>query len=207
MLSSLSSSGRARANGVTAGLTNHQARHRLKCVVRGFSFGRPRTPEQQPSQRSPLGWVGRTHCWVRPPEEPDLRLSPHPARAGPSDLITRGRRIRSGEEMESSAGPLTATVVAASSLSVGSGVVVIVVFGVHLTTSALFRAGSRGSVSGRSSTTIRGRRALIDPSWFPAAFRLPALASWSSFARPGLELSSRLAYRPNRPGRDLVAAR
>jgi hypothetical protein len=70
-----------------------------------------------------------------------LRLSPHPARAGPSGLITRGRTIRSGEEIGSSAGPLTATVVAASSLSVGSGVVVIVVFGVHLTTSAPFWPG------------------------------------------------------------------
>ena len=64
-----------------------------------------------------------------------MRLSPHPARAGPSGLITQGPTIRSTEN-ESSAGPLTAAMAAASSLSIGWGVVVIVVFGVHLTTSA-----------------------------------------------------------------------
>jgi len=78
-----------------------------------------------------------------------LRLSPHPARAGPSGLITRGRTIRSGRELGSSAGPLTATVAAVSSLSVGWGVVVTVIFGVHLTTSARFRARALGPVSGR----------------------------------------------------------
>jgi hypothetical protein len=46
---------------------------------------------------------------------------------------------------------------AASSLSIGWGVVVIVVFGVHLTTSAPFRAGSQGSVSGRLSQTAAWR--------------------------------------------------
>jgi hypothetical protein len=151
-------------------------------------------PERQYPARTPDGWVGRTHCWVRPPEEPDLRLSPHPARAGPSGLITRGRTIRSCGEMGSSAGPLTATVVAASSLSVGWGVVVTLFFGVHLTTSARFRARAPGPVSGRLSAAI-SRRVPICPPWFPAAFRPPALASWSSCARPGVGLSSRSAYR------------
>ena len=57
-----------------------------------------------------------------------------------------------------------------ASLSIGSGVVVIVVFGVHLTTSALFRAGSRGSVSGRLSETI-ARRARPSCPGFPLRFR------------------------------------
>ena len=108
--------------------------------------------------------------------------------------MTRGRTIRSGKEMGSSAGPLTATVVAVSSLSVGWGLVVTVVFGVHLTTSARFRARAPGPVSVRLSTTISGR-ALSCRSWFPVAFRPPALASWSSFARPGVELSLRSADR------------
>jgi hypothetical protein len=33
-------------------------------------------------------------------------------------------------------------------------------------------------------------------SWFPAAFRPPAFASWSSCSRPGVPLSLRSAYRP-----------
>jgi hypothetical protein len=41
-------------------------------------------------------------------------------------------------------------------------------------------------------------------SWFPAAFRPPAFASWSSCARPGVGLSSRSAYRP-RPDPDGVS--
>jgi hypothetical protein len=98
-----------------------------------------------------------------------LRLSPHPARAGPSGLITQGPTIRSTEN-ESSAGPLTAAMAAASSLSIGWGVVVIVVFGVHLTTSAPFRAGSPGSVSGRLSETAAWRARPSCPG-FPLRFR------------------------------------
>jgi hypothetical protein len=124
-----------------------------------------------------------------------VRLSPHPAQACPSGLITRGPTIRSGAGSWSSAGPLTATEVAASSLSIGWGVVVIVGFGAHLTTSALFRVGPRGPVSGRLSTTVSWK-GLALLSWFPAAFRLPALASWSSCSRRGVGLSSRSAYRP-----------
>jgi hypothetical protein len=86
-----------------------------------------------------------------------VRLSPHPARAGPEGLITRGSTLRSTEN-GSSAGPLTAAMAAASSLSIGSGVNVIVVFGVHLTTSAPFRARAPGPVSGQlfATTSWRG---------------------------------------------------
>ena len=98
-----------------------------------------------------------------------MRLSPHPARAGPSGLITQGPTIRSTGS-GSSAGPLTAAMAAASSLSVGWGVVVIVVVGVHLTMSALFRAGSRGSVSGRLSETAAWRARPSCPG-FPLRFR------------------------------------
>ena len=140
----------------------------LRCLSHaGAATGRRRS--SSPPATAAVGWVGRTHCWVRPPEEPDLRLSPHPARAGPSGLITQGPTIRSTGS-GSSAGPLTAAMTAASSLSIGSGVVVIVVFGVHLTTSALFRAGSRGSVSGRLSETI-ARRARPSCPGFPLRFR------------------------------------
>jgi len=102
-----------------------------------------------------------------------------------------------GVSRGSSAGPLTTTRAAASSLSIGSGVVVIVVFGAHLTTSALFRARAPGPVSGRLSTTASWR-GLALLSRFPAAFRRPALASWSSCSRRGVGLSSRSAYRPAR---------
>ncbi len=98
-----------------------------------------------------------------------MRLSPPPARAGPSGLITQGPTIRSTEN-ESSAGPLTAAVAAASSLSIGWGVVVIVVVGVHLTMSAPFRAGSQGSVSGRLSETAAWRARPSCPG-FPLRFR------------------------------------
>jgi hypothetical protein len=70
--------------------------------------------ERQSRQDCPHGRVGWTHGWVRPPEEPDSRLSPHPSRAGPSGLITQGPTIRSTGN-GSSAGPLTAAVAAASS--------------------------------------------------------------------------------------------
>jgi hypothetical protein len=96
-----------------------------------------------------------------------VRLSPHPARAGPEGLITRGSTLRSTEN-GSSAGPLTAAMDAASRLSIGSGVNVIVVFGVHLTTSASFRAWAPRPVSGQlcATTSWRGwscSRAFLSP--------------------------------------------
>ena len=84
--------------------------------------------------------------------------------------------------MPGSSGPLTASAeaVGASSLSVGSeGVVVVLITGPpdHVSNAPASRAP--GSISGRLSTTI-SRRALITWSLFPAAFPPPALASWSS---------------------------
>jgi hypothetical protein len=87
--------------------------------------------------------------------------------------------------------PLAAT----SSLSVGWGLVVIVVFGAHLTTSARFRVRAPGPVSGRLYETAAWKGA-TSLSRFPAAFPPPALASWSSCSRSGIRPSSRLAYRP-----------
>jgi hypothetical protein len=83
-------------------------------------------------------------------------------------------------------------------LSVGWGVIVIFSCGAHLTTSAPFRARSPGSVSGRLSPTASWRTGIW--SWFPAAFRLPALASWSSCARRGIGPSLRSACRTSRSG-------
>jgi hypothetical protein len=57
-------------------------------------------------------------------------VSRHPARASPSGPVARRRTIRSLRSV-SSAGPFTVTIVAASNLSVGSGVIVI--FAVWLT--------------------------------------------------------------------------
>jgi hypothetical protein len=113
-----------------------------------------------------------------------------------------GPRSVLGEEAGSPAGPLTpAAMTSVSSLSVGWGVVVIFVFGLHLTTSARFRVRASGSVSGRLSTII-SRRALINRSSFPAAFRRPAFASWSSCSRQGVELPSRSADRQRPKGRE-----
>ena len=70
----------------------------------------------------------------------------------------------------SSAGPFTATFVAASNLSVGAGVIVIVFSLAHLTASARFRVRAPGPVSGRLSKTTAWRRR---PSClgFPSRFR------------------------------------
>ncbi len=122
-----------------------------------------------------------------------MRLSPHPARAGPSGLITQGPTIRSTRN-ESSAGPLTAAMTAVSSWSIGSGVVVFRVPPDHVS-----------ALSGRI-TRIRIRLVIRDDreegatalSRFPAAFRPPAFVSWSSCSRRGVELSSRSPDRTHR---------
>ena len=107
----------------------------------------------------------------------------------------------------SSAGPFTATFVAASNLSVGAGVVVIVSSLAHLTASARFRARAPGPVSGRLSGTTGWRGAAI-VSRFPVAFPQPAFASRSSDSRRGVGPSSRSAYRDARarPDPDGVTA-
>ena len=98
----------------------------------------------------------------------------------------------------SSAGPFTATVVAASNLSVGSGVIVIFCcLGSPDRVSPLSRP-STGPVSGRLSTTTSWRAGHL--AWFPVAFRPPAFASRSSCSRRGVGPSSRSAYRPRGTG-------
>ena len=84
-------------------------------------------------------------------------------------LVARRRTIRSRDCSVSSAGPFTATLVAASNLSVGSGVVVIVSSLAHLTASARLRARAPGPVSGRlcGTTAWRGRPSRPD---FPSHF-------------------------------------
>ena len=93
-----------------------------------------------------------------------------------------------------SAGPFTATVVAASNLSVGSGIGVIFSCWVHLTVSAPFRTRPQGLYPAGYPRRPTGGLALL--SWFPVAFRPPAFASRSSCSRRGIGPSSRSAYRP-----------
>jgi hypothetical protein len=93
----------------------------------------------------------------------------------------------------SSSGPFTTTWVAASNLSVGSGIIVIFSYWAHLT-AAPFRAGPPASVSGRLSDTTAWRRQPV-LSRFPVAFPLPAFASRSSDSRRRVGPSSRSAYR------------
>ena len=107
-----------------------------------------------------------------------------------------------------SSGPLTATCVVASSLSSGSGITSSFSSQAHLTASAPF--------SGRVTRTrirpvIRRPPAegLASGRRFPAAFRPPAFASRSSFARRGVGPSSRSADRTRpraRPDPDGVSA-
>jgi hypothetical protein len=69
----------------------------------------------------------------------------------------------------SSAGPFTTTVVAASNLSVGSGVIVIFACWAHLTASARFRVRAPGPVSGRLCGTASWRSQPSCPG-FPSPF-------------------------------------
>lgn len=79
--------------------------------------------------------------------------------------------VRSAHTVDvSSAGPFTATVVAASNLSVGSGVVVIFASLAHLTASARFRARAPSPVSGRLCGTASWRGWPSCPG-FPLRFR------------------------------------
>jgi hypothetical protein len=83
--------------------------------------------------------------------------------------MTGGRTVDSLRSV-SSAGPFTATVVAASNLSVGSGVIVIFSSLAHLTASARFRARAPGPVSDRLSGTASWRGWPSCPG-FPLRFR------------------------------------
>jgi hypothetical protein len=84
--------------------------------------------------------------------------------------VARRRTIRSRSWSVSSAGPFAATLVAASNLSVGSGVVVIFASLAHLTSSARFRARAPGPVSGRLCGTAAWRGRPPRPG-FPLRFR------------------------------------
>ena len=101
--------------------------------------------------------------------------------------------IRSSQSV-SSAGPFTATHVAASNLSVGSGVIVIFFSLAHLTASAPLRAEPPGSVSGRLCGTASWR------GWLPGPVSRCVSAAGIRFSvirfPPRDRLSSRSAHRP-----------
>ena len=108
--------------------------------------------------------------------------------------VARRRTIRSRNWSVSSAGPFTATLVAASNLSVGSGVVVSLPFaGSPDRVSALSRPGTWPGIR----PVMRDGRleGAAITSRFPVAFPLPAFASRSSDSRRGTGPSSRWAYR------------
>jgi hypothetical protein len=162
---------------------------------RTSASGRRATRTSGATPRDRNGRVGGAHRCAPPPSEPDVHLSMHPAQAAPGafgDLDARrsAHHRRAGRPRVHAPRPwsqrLVCPLVGASSSSSVSGV--------HLTTSALFRARAPGPVSGRLSMPI-SRRGLIGSAWFPAAFRRPAFASWSSCSRSGVELSLRSAYR------------
>jgi hypothetical protein len=114
--------------------------------------------EQPPRRDCPNGRVGPAPLSAGPPSEPDVRLSPHPAQATPSGSDTQSpydplpvRRA------VSSAGPLTTTRAAVSSLSIGWRLIGVVFWWAHLTTSAPFQARAPGPVSGQLCATTSWR--------------------------------------------------
>ena len=116
------------------------------------------------------------------PQPPYVRLRTPPVNLAPSSA--------------SSSGPLTTTAeaVAASSLSFGSGVIVIFLFtGSPDRVSTLSRPGTRPGI--RPVIRDGQLEGLAIASRFPAAFRPPAFASRSSHSRRGIGPSSRSAYR------------
>jgi len=139
-----------------------------------------------------------------PSSEPDLHLSMHPAQASdegllaivPNDLMPEGSR--------SSAGPLT---------SAGWPGVQFVRWLRAVRHRRVRRSPDHVSALSRPGTRPGIRPVIQDDrlegailmSWFPAAFPLPALASWSSCSRRGVGLSSRSAYRSHRPDLDGVS--
>jgi hypothetical protein len=112
------------------------------------------------------------------------------------------RQSTACQPLLSSSSPFTTSTraVAASNLSSGSGIIAVFLFTDspdHV--SALSRPGTRPGI--RPVIHDDQLKALARLSWFPAAFRLPALASWSSCSRRGIGLSSRSAYPPLERGR------
>ena len=117
--------------------------------------------------------------------QPDVRLSPHPAQATPSGSDRQSpydplpvRRAASP------AGPLTTTRAAVSSLSIGWRLIGVVFWWAHPDhVSALPSPGTRPGI--RPVMRDDQLEGLVLLSRFPVAFRLPALAFWSSCSRPG----------------------
>ena len=116
-----------------------------------------------------VGWA-RAHCCARAL----LRTGRSPFSASGSSRPVRVRWrdvVRSAHGVGAvSAGPFTATLVAASNLSVGSGGVVSFSSLAHLTASARFRARAPGPVSGRLCGTATWRERPSRPG-FPLRFR------------------------------------
>jgi hypothetical protein len=99
-----------------------------------------------------------------------------------------------------SSGPLTPACTAASSLPSGSGITFIFLFtGSPDRVSPLSRPSTRPGI--RPVIHAPPAEGLASRSRFPAAFRPPAFASRSSFARQGVGPSSRSAYRTTDPVR------
>ena len=142
-----------------------------------------------------LGRIGPAPRDAGPSSEPDLRLSPHPAQATSAESgnpkAYDPSLERPGRPQVHSPRPLAA----ASSLSIGWVSSLSSVGGVTWPRQRAFAPRHMGLVSGRLSTMVSSE-GLALLSWFPAAFRLPAFAFWSSCARPGVGPSSRSAYRP-----------
>jgi hypothetical protein len=139
----------------------------------------PRRVQLPSERRRPLtGGLGSWSCRIGPgallrPGPPKNRTCTFQRirlkQAG-EDPLARRRTIRSRSRSVSSAGPFTATLVAASNLSVGSGVVVIFSSLAHLAASARFRARAPGPVSGRLCGTAAWRGRPSRPG-FPLRFR------------------------------------
>ena len=117
--------------------------------------------------------------------------SSKPRRSDSNYVLRSAPRSGAGRPQVHSPRPM----VAASSLSIGSGRVVVFVFGAHLTTSARFRVRARVPVSGRLSTATSWR-GWPSSRGFPLRLRRRHFASWSSCSRQGIGPSSRSAYRP-----------
>ena len=139
-----------------------------------------------------LDWVGPAPLSAGPPSEPDVRLSPHPAQARPSGSDQR-EAIRSAAGMRAVVrSPLTAAGAAASSLSVGSGLIVVFPLGSPDHVSAISGPGTGARYPAVIHDGQLEGLALL--SRFPAVFRPPAFGFLVILSRQGVQRSSRSAY-------------
>jgi hypothetical protein len=112
-------------------------------------------------------------------------------------ILHRSRRTSSScmghtiasQSRSSPSGPFTVTV---SNLPFGSGTFSFK--GSPATRQPAFAAGHQARYPASYTRTHRLERPATDDSRFPAAFRLPAFASWASCSRHGIPLPSRSAY-------------